>query len=267
MSEVVADVRGAGPAIVLLHGQPGSQRDWSLVADRLEGDFTVISPDRPGYGQTGGRARGFRGNAAAVVSLLDRLGVDQATVVAHSWAGGIALALAEEAPQRVTALVLVSSISPDDSLTRMDRVMAVPPIGAATTATGLFLANAALSLAPVRWALRRQHTGVGGDGLKLEALVASWRSNRVWQSFVTEQRCLIDELPLLAPALAGIAVPTVVVVGTADRVVPPATGRRLARTIPGAELVELAGAGHLLAHQRPREVAAAIRSVAGRGGR
>jgi pimeloyl-ACP methyl ester carboxylesterase len=87
----------------------------------------------------------------------------------------------------------------------------------------------------------------------------------MWQSFVTEQRSLIDELPFLEPALATIAVPTVVVVGTADRMVPPATGRRLAATIPGADLVELEGAGHLLAHQRPRDVAAAVRRLAESG--
>ena len=293
----MADVRGAGPAIVLLHGQPGSRRDWALVADQLAGGYTVISPDRPGYGETGGRARGFRGNAAAVLSLLDRLGVAQATVVAHSWAGGIALALAEEAPPRVTAMVLVSSISPDEPVTWIDRLLAVPPIGAATTTTGLFLASAALSLSPVRRALLRQHgvlgLGSSGPGFSggaaagmaapvagtggavermaapeaLGALVASWRRDGVGQSFVTEQRCLIDELPLLAPALSRINVPTVVVVGTADRVVPPGTGRRLARTIPGARLIEVAGAGHLLAYQHPDEVAEAIGSVASGGAR
>jgi 3-oxoadipate enol-lactonase len=267
MSELVADVRGHGPPVVLLHGQPGGRGDWTLVADQLVGDFTVISPDRPGYGETGGRARGFRANAAAVLALLDRLGAATATVVGYSWAGGIAVAVAEEAPERLSGMVLVSSIGPGEPLSRLDRVLAVPPIGASVTAAGLFVASGVLSLKPVRRAwLRRHGDGVTGDGtLDPDALIATWRSRGMWQSFVTEQRSLIDELPFLEPALATIAVPTVVVVGTADRMVPPATGRRLAATIPGADLVELEGAGHLLAHQRPRDVAAAVRRLAESG--
>lgn len=249
---------------MLLHGQPGGRGDWVLVAERLEDEFQVIVPDRPGYGETGGRARGFRGNAAAVAILLDRLDVAAAIVVGYSWAGGVALAMAEDGPQRLAAMVLVSSVGPGEPLSRLDRMLAVPPVGAAVTAAGLFLAHGALSLPPIRRAWERHQVEIGGAAVAPDAMVASWRSDRVWQSFVTEQRSLIDELPLLAPALAAITVPTVVMVGTADRVVPPATGRRLAATIPGAQLVELGGAGHMLAHLRPNDVAAAVRTVAHR---
>jgi pimeloyl-ACP methyl ester carboxylesterase len=272
MSELVADVCGTGPPVVLLHGQPGSRADWAAVARRLMVDHQVIVPDRPGYGETGGRARGFRGNAAAVVSLLDRLGVARATIVGYSWAGGVALALAQEVPERVTSLVLVSSVRPGEPLSRMDRMLAVPPIGAAVTAAGLFLATNALALPPVRQAVQRrrrrldQEAGTDEVGFRdspdPNAVLTAMRSNRVWQSFVTEQRCLIDELPFLAPGLAGIAIPTLVLQGDSDRTVPPATGRRLAAAIPGARLVELAATGHLVIHHRPNAVAAAVRQLA-----
>jgi pimeloyl-ACP methyl ester carboxylesterase len=271
MTELVADVLGEGPPVVLLHGQPGSRVDWALVARRLRADFTVIVPDRPGYGQTGGRARGFRGNAAAVVSLLDRLGVEQATVVGYSWAGGIALALAQDVPARVTSLVLVASVRPGEPLGRMDRMLAVPPIGAAVTATGLFLATNALALPPVRRAVQRrrryldQEAGTDEVGFRdspdPDAVLTSMRSKGVWQSFVTEQRCLIDELPYLAPGLATITVPTLVLQGDSDHTVPPATGRRLAASIPGARLVELAATGHLVIHHRSEAVATAVRQL------
>ncbi len=271
MSELFADTSGSGPTVVLLHGQPGGRADWKPVARLLEPDFMVVAPDRPGYGDTGGRARGFRGNAAAVVSLLDHLGADRATVVGYSWAGGVAIALAETAPERLNGLVLVSSVGPGEPLSRLDRLLAVPPIGMSVTAAGLFLASGALSIPPLRRAIRRLHgravpaaAGIGdqADGPPApDDVVSLWRSNRVWQSFVTEQRCLVDELPLLAPGLSTIRVPTVVMVGGADRTVPPATGRHLARGIAGARLIELAGAGHLLPHQHPGAVAAAIRDL------
>ena len=275
MSELVADVSGGGPAVVLLHGQPGSRGDWARLTRRLTADYLVIAPDRPGYGDSGGRARGFRGNAAAVISLLDRLEVAQATVVGYSWAGGVAVALAQESRERLAGLVLVSSVCPGEPLGQLDKMLAVPPIGTAVTAAGMYMANGILSLPPVRRTLQRRQQGdAGGDagtdgddagGLAPHEVVAEWVSTRAWQSFVTEQRCLVDELPLLAAGLAAITTPTVVLVGDADRMVPPGNGRQLARTIPGARLVELAGAGHLLAHQHPDEVAAAVRQVVTRG--
>jgi pimeloyl-ACP methyl ester carboxylesterase len=278
VTELFAEVAGAGPAVVLLHGQPGSGDNWASVTKRLQADFLVVAPDRPGYGRTGGRARGFRANAAAVVALLDRLGLDRATVVGYSWAGGVALALAEEAGERVAGLVLVSSVHPGQGLTPLDRMLAIPPIGTAVTAGGVYLASRALAIPAVRRALRRwggPHPEEGADGGGMgngsgpdhddlpdaSAVLASWRNQRVWQSFVTEQQCLVDELPLLEPGLAGITAPTVVVQGGADRTVAPADGRRLAGTIPGARLVELPGVGHLVIHLRPDAVAAAVRGV------
>ena len=261
MTELVADVRGAGPAVVLLHGQPGSGSDWEPVTVLLEAERTVIVPDRPGYGRTGGRARGFRGNAAAVVALLDRLGIERAIVVGHSWGGGVAIALAEHHRSRVRGLVLVSSVSPDQPLSRLDRALAMPPIGQVVTAAGLYLASLVLAAPPVRGLIKRRH---GSEKRALAVMIETWREERVWDSFVTEQRSLVDELPLLGPGLASIATPTVVIVGDADRIVPPTAGRQLAARIPHAELVELAGAGHLLAHERPQVVVDAVRQVSGR---
>jgi pimeloyl-ACP methyl ester carboxylesterase len=272
----MAEVSGAGPAVVLLHGQPGGRGDWAAVSSRLTSDRLVVAPDRPGYGETGGRARGFRGNAAAVVALLDRVGIGRATVVGYSWAGGVAIALAAEAPDRVAGLVLVSSVCPGLPLTRTDRVLAVPPIGTAVAAGGLFLVSGALRVPVVRRFVKRRQLGRAGLVERAEvhgsdapgddfpdpnAVVSSWRSTRVWKSFVTEQRSLIDELPLLTAGLAQIRVPTVVLQGMADRTVPPTAGRRLAAAIPGARLVELEGTGHLVILQRPDAVAAAVREV------
>lgn len=262
MSELVADVTGAGPPVVLLHGQPGSRHDWGLVAGRLVEEFLVIVPDRPGYGDTGGRARGFRGNAGALASLLDRLQVPRATIVGHSWAGGIALALAESAPTRLAGLVLVSSVAPDEPLGRLDRLLAVPSIGVSLTLLGSVVATGAVALPPIRQRLLRDQEDKNAAGLALDLLVASLRHDQTRQSFLTEQQCLLTELPSLSGVLPTISVPTRVMVGSHDRTVPPAAGRRLAQAIPGADLVELSGAGHLLAYERPEAVVAAIRAVA-----
>ena len=128
---------------------------------------------------------------------------------------------------------------------------------------GLSVAGRALSLPHVRRLVERSLRGTTDDHLL--GVAASWRRGESWRSFVVEQRALVDELGRLAPGLAGIRVPVTVLVGEADRVVPAPSGRRLASAIPGAVLIQLAGAGHLLTHERPAEVAAAITQMAATG--
>jgi pimeloyl-ACP methyl ester carboxylesterase len=259
---LVADVTGAGLAVVLLHGQPGSAADWLPVSRLLAASFTVIVPDRLGYGRTGGPAGGFHDNAAAVLELLDELQVDRATIVGHSWSGGVAIALAQEAPVRVAGAVLIASVGPGEPLGRVDRLLAIPPIGTAAAAISLNLAARALSIPPIRRVLDRYLRGTSDEGLL--AVAEGWRRGEAWRSFVVEQRALFDELGGLAPGLAGIGVPVTVMIGGSDRIVPASTGLRLAAAIPGARLIRLEGAGHLLAHERPEAVAAAIAQAATR---
>jgi pimeloyl-ACP methyl ester carboxylesterase len=257
---MIADVTGHGPAVVLLHGQPGTAADWRPVSRLLEDRFTVIVPDRLGYGRTGGRAGGFGDNATAVLDLMDELHVTRATVVGHSWGGGVAIALAERAPARIAGVVLIASVLPGEPLGRLDRLLATPPFGTAIAAVSLNVAARALSLTRVRHALDHVLRGTTDEGLL--AIAESWRRGDAWRSFVVEQAALFDELGGLAPGLAGIVSPVTVVIGGADRIVPASTGERLAATIPGARLIRLEGAGHLLSHERPEDVAAAIAEAA-----
>jgi pimeloyl-ACP methyl ester carboxylesterase len=83
-----------------------------------------------------------------------------------------------------------------------------------------------------------------------------------WRSFVREQRFLVRDLPVLQRRLHEIAVPTTIVAGTADHVVPIAAARRLAGQIPGAELVMVEHAGHLLHVQHANRLAEIIAAPA-----
>ena len=260
--DLVAESRGAGPAVVLLHGQPGSARDWGLVAGDLARDHRVIVPDRLGYGLTGGPAGGFAANANAVARLLGSLGVAEAVVVGHSWAGGVAIELSLDYPGSVTGLVLVCSVAPGDPPGATDRLLAVPLVGTALAATALSTAGGVLSWGPTRafadWRMR------GRSEEQLAELARSWRRHATWTSFAVEQRALVPELSAMAPRLAHISAPTVVLGGSMDRVVPAAAAHRLAGAIPEARLEMVPGGGHLLPQLQPGAVASAIRRLAGR---
>jgi pimeloyl-ACP methyl ester carboxylesterase len=247
--------------VVLLHGQPGSSADWDLVTDDLARDHRVIVPDRLGYGRTGGQAGGFAANANAVVTLLDALGVPRAVVVGHSWAGGIGIALALDFPGRVAGLVLVSSVAPVGPTARLDRLLAAPLLGPLLAATTLSTAGEVLSFGPTR-AFAGWRLG-GHTKPQLVDLARSWKRRSTWQSFVVEQRALVHELPSFESQLSSIRVPTAVLVGSADRVVPAASGTQLADRIPGATL-EIVTGGHLLPQLQAAAVASTVRRLAGR---
>jgi pimeloyl-ACP methyl ester carboxylesterase len=248
---------------MLLHGQPGSADDWQWLIPFLEDGYTVVAPDRPGYGRTGGPAAGFAGNADAAVGLLDHLGLDRAVFVGHSWAGAVALAAAENHPDRVAGLVLVASVAPGLRPGWDDRLLAAPVLGDVITAgtmrgLGLVLRSARLhSLAERRLGER------GNDAVA--ALTRLTRSgDNVWRAVVAEQRSLLTELPGLAAGLGGITAPTAVVQGRQDRVVPVKAAGELVAAIPGAVLRLVPGVGHMVPHDRPGAIAEAIDLVAGR---
>ncbi len=245
-TELFARVTGGGPAVVLLHGQPGEAADWDLVVDALEGQVTTIVPDRPGYGRTGGAPAGIADNADAVVALLDRLSVDRAVIVGYSWAGAVALDLAQQHASRVAGLALVAAVGAEGSVDDIDRALSAPIIGPALALGGL-----AMLQLPV---IRRMVGAEAADRLPRASLAT-------WRSFVVEQRAMVAELPAITSQLPATTVPAVVVVTGADRVVRPAVQHTLAALLPDAEIAALPDAGHLAPWEHPREVAGAIRRV------
>src|ERR1700712_3116088 len=95
---------GPAPIVVLLHGQPGTAADWYRVVPLLSRDHRVIAVDRPGYCGEPSEARDWVGNADALLAMLDELGLEKVTLVAASWAGGVAVETARKARERVSGI-------------------------------------------------------------------------------------------------------------------------------------------------------------------
>jgi pimeloyl-ACP methyl ester carboxylesterase len=246
-----------------VHGQPGSALDWYAVAPLLCDDFTVIVPDRLGYGRSGGSAAGFQDNAASLADLLDRLGIRRAVVAGHSWGGGAALAFAESFPDRTAGLVLAASIGPGERFGWDDRLLAAPILGEALAVLTIGAAGRVLASRRMRAVVDRRLGPRAREAVKvLSGLTGARTGAAVWRSFVVEQRVLLRDLETLTPGLSDIRVPTSVIHGRADRVVPLSSAQRLAATIPASALTVLPGAHHRLPHEHPREVATAVRQVA-----
>ena len=247
------------PPVLLLHGQPGSARDWERVVVALGDRAAPIAFSRPGWGPEGS-ATDFAGNAAAAIDELDRRSIQRATVVGHSFGAAIAAMVAIAYPERVQSLVLASPAANSGSVAGVDRLLGAPFVG--PLATAATMAGLGLTFAPSRL----RSLIAGRLGLESSYLAAGGRllvARRSWRAFTVEQRALLRDLPDLEQRLPEINVPTTIISGSADTIVPLAAARRLAEQIPGAQLTVLEGAWHLLPQRHAGQLADLIVAQAG----
>jgi len=243
--------RGREP-VLLLHGQPGGARDWDRVIAALGGRAQTIAIDRPGWDERGG-GLDLAGNAAAAVAALDDAGVGRTTIVGHSFGAAVAAWLGASRPERVARLVLLAPAANTASLQWIDRWLAAPILGPLLSGVAVGGPGVALALPPVRRSLASR---LQVDAAYLQAVGRALRRPSATRTFLVEQRAVVSQLPALEARLPEISAPTTIVIGSADRIVPPFSAKLLAGQIRGAALVPIRGAGHLLAMHHADQIAA-----------
>ena len=241
-----------------MHGQPGSGADWRQVTDRLPRTLDVLALDRPGYGASRLPAGGFAYGARAVVAELDARGIGQAVLAGHSYGGGVALAAAQLAPERVEALVLLASVGPG-CVTGWDRLLAAPVAGEVCAVTAWQL-TPWLARARLAAIARRRRRPIAADEH------VNWHiwghahhdHGPLWRSFLTEQRALVGGLGGLTASLAGVAQPVLLIADPHDTLIPVSTTHQLAAALPNAQVQLLNGIGHHLPRRAAPKIAGAI---------
>lgn len=244
--------RGNGPAIVLLHGFPGSAADWEPVAVRLPEDRRTLVVDLVGFGASA-RPESFEAvwtdaQAAALCATLDRLGMDEVALIGHDMGGPVALTFLDRYPDRVTHLGLSATNTFTDTPVDFPlSLLRLPGLGALIEP--VFLSKPALR-------------GLGRAASRTKGVRAtpndSGEAKTIRTIFASVLRDLPDLYREIEAVLPAIAVPTIVIWGDEDMFFSEAQGRRTAEAIPGAEFVLLEGCGHFTPIERPDEVAAAI---------
>ena len=128
---IAARVAGSGPAVLLLHGYPETQRMWSRVRADLLRDHTVVTTDLRGYGASDRPADdadhetyGKRAMAADQVAVLDQLGIDCVDVVGHDRGGRVAHRLALDHADRVRSVAVLDIVPTLHMFTNVDLAMA-----------------------------------------------------------------------------------------------------------------------------------------------
>ncbi|HTT31305.1 MAG TPA: alpha/beta fold hydrolase [Solirubrobacteraceae bacterium] len=252
---------GAGPVLLLVHGMGGGYENWREVIEPLARRHTVIAPDLPGHGASAPGNGDYSVGALAVGlrDLLLALGHDRATLVGHSLGGGIAMQLAYQFPELAERLVLVSSggLGPEVSVAL--RAVALPgselwiaitarAAGWIGPAVGRGLAAARFRPSPATAEVARGYVSLS-DSVRRSAFLATLRS----VINVSGQRIdASDRLYLTA------GIPTLILWGADDPVIPASHGERAHAAIVGSRLEIFDGVGHIPQLEAPERFVAEL---------
>jgi pimeloyl-ACP methyl ester carboxylesterase len=250
---------GDGPPLLLLNGYAATKADWDpSFLGLLAAHFRVICPDNIGVGDSplaaGGSVGGVEGMTADMVALLDELEIERVALAGWSMGGFVVQSLVREIPTRVAAAALISTHTGGPDCVDADPAVWQRLIDHSGTPREQATRLLSLLFPPDRAAEVDERFG---------EIVAAARAELPEPVLFMQEEAIVawhGRPSVLPPADPGI--PTVVVHGGSDTVVPPANAEVLAAVHPGARVVLLPDCAHAPMAQRPDDVAAAILAVA-----
>ena len=252
---------GEGPPLLLLHGVGDNALDWQWAMPTLASTHHVYAPDLPG---SGGSANPRSDYSPAfftrfVAAFLGALGAERAAVVGNSLGGLVGLRLALSEPERVAALGLVSSAGLGQEVSYALRSLALPGYGKLTVTWGKrrpgaaqrALGRSALVFArpkdaPREW-IKEQYRLARLPGF-LEAQLTAVRAQVGLRG---QHEVLVDRLPQLE-------VPTLLVWGTRDRVLPYSQGQEAAARLQRGSLELVPECGHVPPVEQPERFGSSL---------
>ncbi|HET9208473.1 MAG TPA: alpha/beta fold hydrolase [Burkholderiaceae bacterium] len=239
------------PPLVLVHGTSASLHTWEGWSAALRAQRRVITFDLPGFGLTGpfsGRyaAWGYSGDELArfVLELLDELKVERFAIGGNSLGGEVAWRVASLAPQRVQRLVLVDAAGYElhsESVPIGFRIASLPGV------------NRVFEWLLPRGMVEASVREVYGEPSRVtpslvdryfETTLREGNRRALLQRFQA-QAIDLQSVPAHVARLRALQVPTLLIWGARDRLIPPALGERFKRDIAGSRLVVLDGLGHV----------------------
>lgn len=245
--EIGYRMAGEGPAVLLIHGVAGSSEVWRDVMESLARRYTVIAPDLIGHGRSAKPAGDYSLGAYAngVRDLLRMLGIDRVTAVGHSFGGGVALQLAYQHPEYCERLVLVDSGGLGREVSWLLRLVTLP---------GSELVMPLVFPSLVREPGNAVSRMLEQRGIRLGGLAQAWSAyasltesaNR--QAFVRTVRAVIDPggqaVSSMDRLYLAALLPTLIVWGERDRMIPVSHAHAANEAIPGSRLEIIEGVGH-----------------------
>lgn len=253
---------GSGPALLLVHGIGDNSLTWRSVMSRLAARHTVIAPDLLGHGASDKPRADYSVAAYAngMRDLLSVLDVDRTTIVGHSLGAGVAMQFAYQYPERTERLVLVSAGGVSREVNPLLRVLSL---------SGTHAGLAGLRLPTVRWQARlaaavvsRLPGNVGVDVGEFLRVFDALPDATARNAFARSLRAVVDwrgqVVTMLDRCYLTRGMPTMLVWGGRDAVVPVSHAHRAHAAMPGSRLEIFDDAGHFPFHTDPRRFVALL---------
>lgn len=256
-------VAGSGPPVVLLHGIGDSSATWEPIIPALARDHLVIAPDLLGHGHSDKPRADYSvaGFANGVRDLLGVLGINRASLVGHSLGGGVAMQFAYQYPERTERLVLVGSGGAGPEVSIALRALSLP--GARAAMMLLRVPGARWQLGAAVSILRALDTALGQDAPDLLRAVDALPDARSRTAFIRSLHAVVDwrgqVVTMLDRCYLAAGMPTLLVWGSRDALVPVSHGHRAHAAMPGSRLEVFDGAGHFPFHTDPQRFVALLR--------
>lgn len=241
------------PVLVLIHGSNSSLHTWEKLVDLLDEKYRLISIDLPGHGLTGpNNQRDYSAKTTinSVTSVLDALNVPSATWVGNSMGGWIVWRAALEVPNRVNAIVLVDASGAQTA----EKIK--PYLGARLAQNPL--GRLALKNYSPKFLVKSSLEDTIADPSKLSDATI----DRYWELLLYPgnrqavlDRALTPREDDVFKTIGSIKVPTLIIWGDKDSVIPQSHGAAFNKEIKGSKLSIIKDAGHLPMEETPAEFA------------
>lgn len=250
-------VRDDPVPVVLIHGTSSSLHTWEAWVAALKAQHRVITMDLPGFGLTGPNAENDYSNAAYtrfILDLMDTLHVQNFSVGGNSLGGEIAWQVAVAAPHRVHKLILVDAAGyafTPESMPVGFRIARLPQMA--------WMMEHTLP----RWMMENSVKNVYGDpGKVTPALVDRYEAMtlRAGNRHALRLRFMQMDAGKTAGKIKTISVPTLILWGGLDRLIPPENAQNFKRDIKGSKLVMFEKLGHVPQEEDPVDTVAAVKS-------
>ena len=246
------ETAGSGTLILYVHGHLASSATWDAVLGPASAGHPAIAVDVPGFGASDRpwpHDYSVEGEARGLLAFLDARGIERAIVVGNSLGGGAALLLAAHHPGRVAALVLVAPATPEGPIVWPVRVLRTPVLGELSL---LFSSRALAAHNLRRWQFAR------AERVTDQAIDDAFAPMRIPGTRRAALAAIRSDPRRHRGVEARLRVPTLVVWGSEDRLVPAADAERVHACIAGSRLVILPDAGHLPQREQPEAFARAV---------
>ena len=250
---------GEGIPVVFIHGLAATSFSWRPVAQMLSDRCRSICFDLMGFGDSDKPSKEnytYWRQAELILKAIDQLGLARPVLIGHSMGGGVCLAiisiLGAEHKDKIARLVLVDTVCYPQRIPSFIRLLRIP-----------ILPELILKLFPERWGIEYSARTICNGPMKRESIEEYTRSLQTEGAhaalIATGRNIIPEDIESFIAMYSEIAIPTQIIWGEHDRIIPLDLGRRLAYQIRSSEFCIVENTGHCPQEERPEEVARLIR--------